>query len=636
MLLIIPLGGLGERFSKLGYLKPKPLINVFGKPIIFWLLDNLDLSQVSKVVIPYHHNLMKYYFEDVLRKTYSKVEFIFIPLLKDTLGASDTILHALNYLEELKLEDESIISLDGDNFYTGINLLKEYKESENKNKIIVFKDESLEPIYSYVKLENDKIIEMKEKVKISDYACSGGYAFESWKRLREYCKKSYDNKLLQKGELYMSGVVDLMIHNEINFNILEVKNGNFICLGTPLQVRLFCNNFPRYEALHLQEKIKPKRFCFDLDGTLVSYPKINGDYSSVEPIEKNINVLRYLKNFGHTIIIYTARRMKSCNGNIGKVVASIGKTTFETLEKFNIPYDEIYFGKPIADYYIDDLAINAFDDLEKELGFYSSHIEPRSFNSVEDRSINLYRKSSKDINKKLDGEIYYYNNIPLNVKDLFPLMIRYDEINYNWYDMERVNGIPISKLYLGEEMTIELLEVVLKSVERLHQNRFENKKININDNYVKKLKERWEMFDYSDFKNSDKIYQELIKYFENYELNKLGECGMIHGDPVFTNILINQFGKLKLIDMRGKIGKDLSIYGDIYYDYGKIYQSLTGYEEIIGNKKINLSYKNKLIEYFEKRMGMKMERIRMIKKMLLFTLIPLHQGEDLDKFYQLI
>jgi hypothetical protein len=50
--------------------------------------------------------------------------------------------------------------------------------------------------------------------------------------------------------------------------------------------------------------------------------------------------------------------MKTHNGNIGKINADIGKITFDTLEKFNIPYDEIYFGKPHADFYIDDLAIN--------------------------------------------------------------------------------------------------------------------------------------------------------------------------------------------------------------------------------------------------------------------------------------
>ena len=118
------------------------------------------------------------------------------------------------------------------------------------------------------------------------------------------------------------------------------------------------------------------RICFDLDNTLVTFPRITGDYNTVDPIIKNINYLRYLKSFGHTIIIYTARRMKTHKGNKGKVMADIGKITFDTLEKYSIPYDEIYFGKPQADVYIDDLALNCFDDMEKDLGFYMDTIKP--------------------------------------------------------------------------------------------------------------------------------------------------------------------------------------------------------------------------------------------------------------------
>ena len=49
--------------------------------------------------------------------------------------------------------------------------------------------------------------------------------------------------------------------------------------------------------------------------------------------------------------------MKTHKGNLGGVIADIGRVTFDTLEKFDIPYDELYFGKPHAHFYIDD---NAF------------------------------------------------------------------------------------------------------------------------------------------------------------------------------------------------------------------------------------------------------------------------------------
>lgn len=119
------------------------------------------------------------------------------------------------------------------------------------------------------------------------------------------------------------------------------------------------------------------RFCFDLDGTLVSSPKMKGDYSTVSPIEKNIRICQHLKSLGHYIIIYTARKMRTNNGNIGKCIADIGEITINTLKNFNIPYDELIFGKPCADFYIDDLAINANEDLAEKLEFYLMSVQKK-------------------------------------------------------------------------------------------------------------------------------------------------------------------------------------------------------------------------------------------------------------------
>ena len=42
-IILIPIGGIGSRFKKNGYNNPKSLINIFGKPIIYYLLKNLIL-----------------------------------------------------------------------------------------------------------------------------------------------------------------------------------------------------------------------------------------------------------------------------------------------------------------------------------------------------------------------------------------------------------------------------------------------------------------------------------------------------------------------------------------------------------------------------------------------------------------
>lgn len=99
------------------------------------------------------------------------------------------------------------------------------------------------------------------------------------------------------------------------------------------------------------------RLCIDLDGVICEIKNDNQEYSNVKPIKGSIETLHKLKDQGYYIILHTARHMRTCDANLGKVTAKIGKITIDWLDKHNVPYDEIYFGKPIADIYIDD---NAF------------------------------------------------------------------------------------------------------------------------------------------------------------------------------------------------------------------------------------------------------------------------------------
>lgn len=630
MIIIIPIGGIGQRFKDNGYSKPKAIINLFGKPILFYLLDNLVLDNIDYIYIPYNKEYSFYNFEDMIKNSYPSLKFKFFMLENNTKGAADTINISLNQLNEP--DDKPILCLDSDNFYL-CDIVNKWK---GNNCVFTIKDINLTPIYSYITVDdNNNVINIKEKEKISDNACTGAYGFKSIRQLKNYTDKIIQNNITQKSEFYTSGVIKEMINDNIKFQNISISENKYICLGTPIQLRVFYNNYPRISCENNELLIKAKRICFDLDNTLVSFPQKYGDYTSVKPIEKNINLLRYLKKFNNTIIIYTARRMKTHSGNIGKINADIGKITFDTLEKFDIPYDELYFGKPHADFYIDDLAINSFDNIEKQIGFYNNVIEPRDFNNIETNNIDIITKKGKD----LYGEIFYYKNIPNEIKDLFPMFL-YSE--NDMYKIEKIHGITLSELYLSELLTLDTFKHTLSSINRIHNVKNEiNSEINIYDNYVNKLKSRYDNFDYSKFKNSKLIYDELINKLTEYENTKCGKNVVIHGDPVFTNIIINKYGKIKFIDMRGKIGNSLTIYGDWLYDWAKIYQSLIGYDNILMSKSISIEYQNKLINFFKEFFINNYSEndfinLKIITKSLLFTLIPLHNNDKCFNYYELI
>lgn len=107
------------------------------------------------------------------------------------------------------------------------------------------------------------------------------------------------------------------------------------------------------------------RICFDLDDTLCegSRPDKDGytDYTECKPKEGAVDCLSRLRAQGHYIIIYTARGMNTASGRVGVVVKNIGLQTLEQLAQWGMEYDEIYFGKPAADLYVDDKAWNAHD-----------------------------------------------------------------------------------------------------------------------------------------------------------------------------------------------------------------------------------------------------------------------------------
>jgi capsule biosynthesis phosphatase len=99
------------------------------------------------------------------------------------------------------------------------------------------------------------------------------------------------------------------------------------------------------------------RICIDIDGTICALRKMEQSYSEVTPLKGAAEKIKQLKDKGYYIILSTARHMRTCESNIGQVVAREGLTLLDWLKKYGFVYDELWFGKPYAHVYIDDKAI---------------------------------------------------------------------------------------------------------------------------------------------------------------------------------------------------------------------------------------------------------------------------------------
>jgi capsule biosynthesis phosphatase len=103
-----------------------------------------------------------------------------------------------------------------------------------------------------------------------------------------------------------------------------------------------------------------KRIVIDVDGTLCAEKCSKTLYSEIKPNLDVVERLSEYKKKGFYIILYSSRQMRTFNNNIGKIIAETVPTLLDWLKKYNIPFDELFVGKPwcgFEGFYVDDKAV---------------------------------------------------------------------------------------------------------------------------------------------------------------------------------------------------------------------------------------------------------------------------------------
>ncbi len=109
--------------------------------------------------------------------------------------------------------------------------------------------------------------------------------------------------------------------------------------------------------------------CFDIDNVICKSQ--SNVYSKSLPYKKNIKMINLLKKRGHNIKIFTSRFMGRNKENSVLAKKQGLKITKLQLKKWKVNYDELIFGKPSYDLFIDDKSLffkkNWAINLEKKI-----------------------------------------------------------------------------------------------------------------------------------------------------------------------------------------------------------------------------------------------------------------------------
>ena len=111
-------------------------------------------------------------------------------------------------------------------------------------------------------------------------------------------------------------------------------------------------------------------FVMDIDGTICPIKRPDEKYEDIVPYASVIDRMRYYHENGAKIVLLTSRNMNTYNGNIGLINKNTAKTLLAWLDKWDVPYDEIVYGKPWPGhkgFYVDDRTIRPDEFLHKNV-----------------------------------------------------------------------------------------------------------------------------------------------------------------------------------------------------------------------------------------------------------------------------
>lgn len=108
-------------------------------------------------------------------------------------------------------------------------------------------------------------------------------------------------------------------------------------------------------------------FIVDIDGTLCPIKKKEENYEDLIPYKKMVEQLKNYHKEGIKIVLFTSRNMNSFQGNIGVINKVTARILQEWLDRWEIPYDEIIYGKPWPGhfgFYVDDRSVRPDEFLQ--------------------------------------------------------------------------------------------------------------------------------------------------------------------------------------------------------------------------------------------------------------------------------
>lgn len=230
--IVIPMAGRGSRFAKAGYEMPKPLIDIYGHPMIEYVTVNIRPNCEHRFIyICQEEHLEKYGLAEELKRMSPGCEIVTIDHITE--GAACTVLLAEKFIDN----DDAMMIANSDQYVdTDIN---GYLLAMGEKDGLIMTMPADDPKWSFIKYDDEGNVTMvREKEVISNEATVGIYNYRHGRDFVKFAHQMIDKNIRVNNEFYVAPVYNEMIEAGMKIGYCDV-GAKMFGLGVPEDLNFF-------------------------------------------------------------------------------------------------------------------------------------------------------------------------------------------------------------------------------------------------------------------------------------------------------------------------------------------------------------------------------------------------------------
>ena len=235
--IVIPMAGRGSRFSQAGYTMPKPLLPVFGRPMIEVVIENLRPTQQHRFIfVCQREHLAAHALESTLLQAGPNAHIV--PIDEITEGAACTVLLAEADINN----DDSLMIANCDQYIaTPVDAYLSRMTDGGFDGFIMTMTAN-DPKWSFIGLDADNnVSRVVEKQVVSDEATVGIYNYQRGSDFVAAAHEMIASNDRTNNEFYVAPAYNYMIRRAQRVGYMNIGSdrAGMYGLGTPADLEYF-------------------------------------------------------------------------------------------------------------------------------------------------------------------------------------------------------------------------------------------------------------------------------------------------------------------------------------------------------------------------------------------------------------